>query len=757
MSKISAILSLLKNNKEFKKRIIHIEQLETQPATYCILKVKLSDKINNYLSKKKIRLYKHQCEVIEKVVKGRNVIVTTPTASGKTLAFNVPVFNKLIQDNKAKALYLYPTKALSNDQLKIVKEMEKAFGMRISPAIYDGDTLAGVRSKIRENSRIIISNPYELHQILPWHYKWESFLNQLQYVIIDEAHQYRGVFGSNVASLLRRFRRICNFYGSKPGYILSSATLANPLEFSEKLVGLKFVHVGEDGSPKGKKYFILYNPFFEGAGELSTHQETRKLLGVFVKNDLQTLCFAISRRMAELIASWVRKDLKKSESTLVDKITSYRAGYLPRERREIENALKDRVLKGLTATNALELGIDIGSLDAVIISGYPGSMISTWQQAGRAGRGVGESLVVLVAFENALDQYFMRHPESFFGGPTENAIIDLTNPYIASGHVLCAAAEMPIDHKSDVGYFNEDLKQILVELEEQQLVQKTREGWVYSGESRATEVVQINNISSEIFKVVCGDELLETMDRAHAYREAHRGAVLFHQGETYVVEKMELDNMIIHARLKRVDYHTQALRHADIKIEETFESKKISKFTLYYGHINVTEIYDSYKIMKYDKQIGVQPIDLPPLHFETTALWFTVPKELESKIKKNKLNFMGGLHGAEHVLINLMPLYVMCDQRDMGGLATSIHQGTQKPTIFAYDGFEGGIGLSEKAYDVLLDIAKMAYDLVKDCKCENGCPACIQSPHCGSNNRPLDKLATLLVLEGLTKKTRKHK
>ena len=751
MNKIESILSMLKNNQDFKERIEHIEELPLQTAVYDSLKLKLSNKINDFLEKKKIRLYKHQCKAIEQIIEGSNIIITTPTASGKTLAFNIPVFNKFLQDKYATALYLYPTKALSNDQLKVIKEMEKELDLNLFPAIYDGDTIADRRSKIREKSRIIISNPYELHQVLPWHYKWETFLKRLQFIIIDEAHQYRGVFGSNVASLLRRFRRICDFYGSHPTYILSSATLANPVEFSEKLAGLKFTHIGDNGAPKGKKYFILYNPFFKGAGELSTHQETRKLLRTLIENDLQTLCFTVSRGMAELIASWVRKDFEKSNPELIDKVTSYRAGYLPLERREIENALKNRVLKGLTATNALELGIDIGSLDAVIISGYPGSMISTWQQAGRAGRGVGESVVIFVAFQNALDQYFMHHPESFFGGPTENAIVDLSNPYILSGHALCAAAEMPIDLSTDLSYFNEDLEKVLKELEQEQLVQKTREGWVYSGEARATEVVQLNNISSDIFKVVCGDELIETIDRAHAYREAHKDAVLLHQGETYIVEKMDLDNMIINLKKDYVDYYTKALRETDIKIENTIKNKKIGNYILYYGQVSVTERYYAYKVIKHDRPVATQPLNLLPLNFETSAIWFTVPEEVEKRITQKRLDFMGGLHGAEHILISMMPLYVMCDQRDIGGLSISSHHVTLKPTIFAYDGFEGGIGLTEKSYDVLLEIAKIAYNSVKDCKCENGCPLCIQSPHCGSDNMPLSKPATIIILQELIK------
>ena len=757
MNRIESIVSLLKNNDEFKDRIAHVEQLPSKAAIYGSLNVALSKRMDDIIKVKNIRLYKHQSEAIDQVVAGNNVIITTPTASGKTLAFNIPVFDKLLQDDAATALYLYPTKALSNDQLKVIKELEKDLDLDLYPAIYDGDTGVDKRSRIRDQSRIIISNPYELHQILPWHYKWESFFKHLQYVVIDEAHQYRGVFGSHVGSLFRRFRRICDFYNSHPIYILSSATLANPVEFAERLVGLKFTHIGEDGAPKGKKYFVLYNPYFKSAGELSTHQETRKLLRMLVENDIQTLCFTVSRGMAELIASRIRKDFEKSRPELTSKITSYRAGYLPLERREIENALKNRELKGLTTTNALELGIDIGSLDAVIISGYPGSMISAWQQAGRAGRDVDESIVIFVAFENALDQYYMNHPEKFFGSSTENAVIDLANPYIVSGHMLCAAAEMPIKPSMDGAFLNGDIEQILGELEQQKLLQKTSEGWVYSGEARANEVVQLNSITSDIFKVMCGDELIETIDRPHAYREAHQGSVLLHQGETYIVENMDLNNMTIHIKQETVDYYTKALRNADIKIMSTLKNKKVGNFELYYGQVKVTEKYYAYKIIKHDRPITTIPLELPPLDFETSALWLTIPQSLENKITQQELDFIGGIHGAEHVLISFMPLYVMCDQRDIGGQAVSFHPETLKPTIFAYDGFDGGIGLTEKSYEVLNEIAKIAYNAVKDCKCESGCPVCIQSSHCGSDNRPLNKLATLIILEefinGVSKRT----
>jgi DEAD/DEAH box helicase domain-containing protein len=495
---VERLVSDLKSNSRYNDRVEHIEILPPKEPIYGELRKDLSRNINNHLLKKSIKLYKHQCDAIESLRAGKNIVITTPTASGKTLAFNIPIFERLHQDKSATALYLYPTKALSNDQLKAIKEFENLSEIGVNPNVYNGDTPPNKRPKIREVSRIIISNPYELHQVLPWHYKWQKFLSNLKFVVIDEAHQYRGVFGSNVAFLIRRLRRICSFYGSNPQFILSTATLANPIEFGEKLTGLSLELIANDCSPKGKKYFIFYNPYFDGVGTLSTHLETKDLFLFFVRKELQTLCFTVSRKMAELIASWSKKELKESEPYLMDKITAYRAGYLPEERREIENNLKNGVLRGVTSTNALELGIDVGSLDSVVISGYPGTIISTWQQAGRAGRGVSESVATLVAFQNPLDQYFMRHPKVFFDKSHEHAIIDLSNPYIISGHLMCAASEMPIKLAEDGISFGGNAEDILKALEKQGLVQNTPNGWVYSGKGRAAEAVSLGNISSDI-------------------------------------------------------------------------------------------------------------------------------------------------------------------------------------------------------------------------------------------------------------------
>ncbi len=767
---VEKIVTLLKTSSRYRDRVEHIETLLPKEPVYGKLKKPLSDNIKNYLSKKKLRLYSHQCEAIESLRTGKNIIITTPTASGKTLAFNVPIFEKLSQDKSAGALYLYPTKALSNDQLKVIKEFETLSGIGVNPNVYDGDTPPDKRPKIRETSRIIISNQYELHQVLPWHYKWQRFLGNLKFVVIDEAHRYRGVFGSNVALLIRRLRRICNFYGSKPQFILSTATLANPIEFGEKLIGLGFDLITSDGAPKGRKYFIFYNPYFDGVGTLSTHQEAKNLFLFFVRNNLQTLCFTVSRKMAELIALWSKKELKESESYLQDKITAYRAGYFPEERREIENGLKNGILRGVTSTNALELGIDVGSLDSVVISGYPGTIISTWQQAGRAGRGIDESFATLVAFQNPLDQYFMRHAKVFFGRSHEHAIIGLSNPYIVSGHLMCAASELPLQLAEEGMYFGDGIEEILRILERERLVQSTPNGWVYAGKTRATEAVSLDNISSEIFKVVCDGHLLETMDRAQAYREAHKGAVLLHQGETYIVEDLNLKNSVAQVKKREVDYYTEAMKIVEIQILEKVGKKEIGSFTVSFGDVEVNEEYMGYKIMKYDKVVGMERLDLPRLDFKTMGLWFTIPENIKKKIWeerkeaediKEKLNerseenlkremFAGGLHGIEHAMIGIMPFHVMCDRWDIGGVSTPHHPNTMKPTVFIYDGFEGGIGLAEKAFQLITEIVKMSHELVRDCRCEDGCPACIYSPKCGNGNKPLDKKATILILEELT-------
>ncbi|MGB7788919.1 DEAD/DEAH box helicase [Methanoregula sp.] len=745
------IVRFLYANPTYAKRIVHTETTEPESPRYGELDTPLSRTLEAYLLQKRIRLYSHQCEVINHVRAKRNVIITTPTASGKTLAFNIPVFELLHIYPDARALYLYPTKALSNDQYSTLAQMAQFTGIPASPAIYDGDTPQSKRAAIREHSRIIISNPHELHQVLSWHAKWRPVLSNLEFVIIDESHRYRGVFGSHVALVIRRLLRLCRHYGSSPRFILSTATLANPRKFARCLTGQDFLLVDDDGSPHGRKSFVLYNPFYNGVGERSTHQETKDLLVSCMREDLQTICFTGSRKMAELITVWAREDARRLSARLAESISAYRAGFLPEERRRLERQLKEGEMKAVVSTNALELGIDIGTLDAVLISGFPGTMMSTRQQAGRAGRSGGEALAILVAQANPLDQYFMRHPDQFFSRPHEHAIIDTENPYILSGHLLCAAAELPLKDDTELDLFGKSAPGLLSELAASDLVRKTSRGWVYSGRGRAADAVRLDGIPGETFRIMCRGRLLETMDLGQAYREAHKGAIMLHQGETYIVNEMDLETHAIRVTEIDVDYYTQPLKEVNLSVIEVLDTRVVNGVRCAFGEVEVTECFTGYKIKRGDTIIGVEPLTLPPLTFRTKAFWFIAPAATEQAINGRGLDFAGGLHGAEHAIIALMPLHVICDRWDIGGLSSPAFGDEGEPTVFVYDACEGGIGLAEKAFGLLPGIFSSAFQLVKDCRCEDGCPSCIYSPKCGNDNQPLDKTATILLLGELSR------
>ncbi len=754
---VADVIRLINVNPVYRNRVVYTETTEPVSSLYGMLDTPLGDTLESYLRQHHIRLYSHQCEAVNRIRTGKNVIITTPTASGKTLAFNIPVFEGLEADPEARALYIYPTKALSNDQLATLEHMAQFTGISARPAIYDGDTPQSKRAAIRQNARIIISNPHELHQVLSFHTKWHPFFSHLKFIVIDEAHRYRGVFGSHIALLLRRLVRLCHFYGSAPQFILSTATLANPIEFAGKLTGLPFDLVDEDGSPHGRKHFVLYNPFYDGIGERSTYQETKDLLVSCVKENLQVLCFTGSRKMAELVTLWAREDIRRSSARLAESISAYRAGYLPEERRAIERQLKEGSIKGVVSTNALELGIDIGSLDAVVIAGYPGTMMSTRQQAGRAGRKGDDSIAILVAFANPLDQYFMYHPHHFFSRSHEHAIIDTGNPYIVSGHLLCAAAELPLRETHDREYFGESFPELLSELASGDLIRKTSRGWVYSGRGRAADAVRLDGIPGSTFRILCRGRLLETMDRAQAYREAHTGAIMLHQGETYIVSEMDSETHIVRVTETDVDYYTQPLKQVDLSVIEVYETRVVLGARCAFGEVEVTEQYTSYKIKRKDTIIGVEPLDLPPITFRTKAFWFEPVPDTEQRITGSNLDLAGGLHGAEHAIIAMMPLHVMCDRWDIGGLSSTVFGENGEPVVFVYDGYEGGIGLAEKAYEILPEIFSSAHELVRDCRCEEGCPSCIYSPKCGNDNQPLDKVAAMIILKDLCSPTEKSK
>ncbi len=752
---VKSKIDIFKNDIRYKDKIVYVKTIPAKKASYKKID-NLNEVIINYLKKKDIKLYKHQADSYEAINNNENIIITTPTASGKTLAFNLPVMNTMINDNNATSLYIYPAKALANDQLSVLKNLENDLNIKINPRRYDGDTPKSKRKNIRDTSRIVLTNPYQLHLILSWHHQWKKFYSNLKYIIIDEAHYYKGVFGSNVAYLIRRLKRIANNYGSSPQFILSSATLANPLELANKLTGEKFKLIDNDASPSGEKDFILYNPFknyrrtkVNGSKAPSVHIETENIFNYLMMKDIQTLCFTVSRKITELIARWSQNDMKKIKPKLAHRITAYRAGYRVNEREEIENGLKSRKYLGVTCTNALELGINIGTLDAVIISGYPGTMISTWQQSGRAGRSNQKSLAILIAFENQLDQYFMNNPKFFFDKSHENAIIDLNNEILKNAHLQCAAKELPLTSQDSEKYFNisEDTLKSLAR--KKILIQNYNKEYVYLKGDNPAFNHPIDQLSEERFKVMNNGNLLEIMDRSQVYREAHEGAVLINKGETYTVNNVNLSQKYVNVVKQEVDYHTMVLNNTEINIEKKISKTKYGDLIIYFGELTVKEDYYKYKKLHFSKSLGTFNLDLPPLKFKTKGLWFSIPEklknEIEEKYTENEV-YEGGLHGVEHALISLFPLHVMCDRFDIGGLSTNYHKDTQQATIFIYDAYEGGIGITEKAIDIFPDLLKSTKDLLDNCECVSGCPSCIYSPKCGNDNKPLNKDSTKDIL-----------
>lgn len=727
----------------------HVEIIPARDAIYGSLTEPLPEQLEQYIRARGISLYTHQCDAIETFRSGKDFILTTATASGKTLAFSMPVIERLINDPHATALYLYPTKALSHDQLKNLLEIEQKTGIQMTPAVYDGDTPPGKRPVIRSRSRIVITNPYELHTILPWHHQWSVFLKNLAVVVIDEAHQYRGVFGSNMAFVIRRLRRICTHHGNDPLLVLSSATIANPVEFATRLTGKPVACISSDGSPRGTRHFVLYNPFHQGDMSAAVYRESGSILRMCMHNDLRVLCFTGSRKLTELITLQVRDAVIQRDTMDPALVSAYRAGYLPGERRDIEDRMKNGLLRGIVSTNALEVGIDVGCLDGVIMTGFPGSIVSTWQQAGRAGRTSGDSLAILVASQDPLDQYFMRHPGEFFSSSHEHAIIDLENPYIISGEVLCAAAELPVSPDNDRRFFGDDLETVLSSLAAEHLLCRTKRGYIYSGSRRPVELASLSALSAVTYRVMCNGETLETMDQSQAFREAHEGAILYHQGEKFLVLSMDQDRHIIRVEPTDVDYYTKPLQSVDVRIIREEKNCSAGKSRLSFGEVRVTEHCAAYRVMRYDTIISVEPLDLPPVTFNTKALWFIAPDEVYSVIERRSLDFGGGLHGAEHALIAVMPFYVMCDRRDIGGFSSPSFPGLGEPVVLIYDRFPGGIGLAENAFSKFDEIARMTANLVRDCGCESGCPSCIYSPKCGSDNQPLDKEAAIEVLGSL--------
>jgi DEAD/DEAH box helicase domain-containing protein len=685
-------------------------------------------------------------------------MVATSSASGKTLCYNIAVGEALLDEPGNRALYLFPTKALAQDQLRSLHELFSPNPFSVEQmATFDGDTPREERAEIRKRARILLANPDMLHLgILPNHRYWSQWLRHLRYIVLDEAHIYRGVFGSHVACVLRRLRRLCQLYGSSPQFILSSATIANPGEHAGQLAGLPFAVVDNDGSPHGGKDFVFWNPpLIDEAKSVrrSANSEATGLFSELVNQKVRTLAFARTRRLTELIYLYSRQRLAEISVGRPAQIKPYRAGYLPRERRQIERELFTGELTGVVATTALELGINIGDLDATVLAGYPGSISSTWQQAGRSGRRREQSISFLVALNNPLDQYFMRHPDSFFGKNYENALVNPANPYILRAHLLCAAWEAPLT-TSDEALFGDTFHQEIRALEEQYML-KERNGRWYLAPAIAypAQAVGIRSTSGQNFDIwdTASDTLLETVEASVALFQVHPGAVYLHQGETYLINELDLRNRVAYAQPASVNYYTQTKELEDLQILKVDREKQVGGVKVYLGEVRVTTYVVGFKkkAQYTDEVLGEEPLDLPPQTFTTVGLWFDLPPGVESRMEEAEVDYAGGLHATEHAAIGILPLFALCDRNDIGGVSTPLHPDTGRAQIFIYDAHPGGIGIAEKGFDKMAELWQATLRTVVECPCQDGCPSCIQSPKCGNNNEPLDKKAAELLLNEL--------
>jgi DEAD/DEAH box helicase domain-containing protein len=758
MMDTSAFVHALSAQPAYRGQIVHIEHIPHREAEYGELERPLEKDLGRYLEERRLLpLYTHQAEAINYARQGMNVMVATSSASGKTLCYNIPVMESLLTEPSSCALYLFPTKALAQDQLRTLRDYPD---MLSAAATFDGDTPQAERAGIRKSARLLLTNPDMLHiGILPNHQSWARLLRHLRYVVVDEAHIYRGIFGSHVAGVLRRLRRLCQHYGSNPCFICCSATIANPGEHAERLVGLPFRVVASDGSPYGGKDFVFWAPpIIDEARSVrrSANSEAANLFAELVNNDIRSLVFARTRRLTELIYNYTRKRLAETSPAQAGKIKAYRAGYLPEERRQIEKELFGGKLTGVVATTALELGIDIGDLEATVLAGYPGSIASTWQQAGRSGRSGDKSLSFLIGVDNPLDQYFMRHPESFFGKSVENALVNPDNPYILRAHLLCAAWELPLASQDDE-FFGTALEQIRSGLEGEGLLRERKGKWYISPLiAYPAQGVNIRSTSAENFAIVdtSTGSLLETVEASVAFFQIHPGAIYLHQGESYLVSELDLMGHTAYAAPTSATYYTQTKELTDLHIIRVLRNRSCGQTRVYLGEVEVTTTVVGFKKKAQftEEVIGEEPLDLPPQHFPTVALWFDLPPKVVARLNKEQLDFAGGLHAAEHASIAILPMFALCDRNDIGGVSTPLHPDTGRAQIFIYDAYPGGIGIAEKGFDLVEQLWQTTLRAIKECPCQEGCPSCIQSPKCGNNNKPLDKKAAQVLLEGLLKK-----
>ncbi|ETI70031.1 DEAD/DEAH box helicase [Neobacillus vireti] len=724
------ILAELKINDEFKENIVTWQTIDEKPAQLVPMPEDLHPVLRKALESRGIeQLYSHQRSAYDQILEGRSIVAVTPTASGKTLCYNLPVLQTILANPSARALYMFPTKALAQDQKSEINEIIQAAGADINSYTYDGDTPANIRQKVRKAGHVVITNPDMLHSaILPHHTKWVSLFENLKFVVIDELHTYRGVFGSHVANVIRRLKRICRYYGSNPVFICTSATIANPLELAQTLTEETMSLIDNNGSPSGRKHFLFYNPPIVNKPlniRRSATLEVRKIAGELLKNKIQTIVFARSRVRVEIILTYLQELVENQLGA--KSIMGYRGGYLPTERRKIEKGLRSGEIYGVVSTNALELGVDIGALQVCIMTGYPGTISSAWQQAGRAGRRHGEALVIMVASSSPLDQYIIQNPDYFFNKSPETARINPDNLIILIDHMKCAAYELPF--KAGEQFGKVETEELLEYLTEERVLYRNGEKWYWMNDSFPAHNISLRSASQENVIIVdqsdvANVKVIGEMDRFSAMTLLHDEAIYLHQGIQFQVEKLDWDEKKAFVREVDVDYFTDANLAVQLKVLEEDKLQTMDDAEIGFGDVSVRAMATIFKKIKFEthENIGSGPIHLPEEELHTSAAWISLNKPL-ADMGHERLE--QGLVGAAHALNHIAPLFVMADPQDIHVIPQVKADHNEKPTIFFYDRYPGGIGLSEKIHSGMSEVFAETKKMIDRCPCHSGCPSCI--------------------------------
>lgn len=764
------VLESLKTDPKLKDSIVHWETLPARPARYQDFPENIDQRLIDALSQRGIKsLYTHQAQALEKIEAGKNIVVVTPTASGKTLCYNIPVLNRILKEPETRALYLFPTKALSADQVDELHNLVTEIEVDIKTYTFDGDTPQDARRAIRSAGHIVVTNPDMLHAgILPHHTKWVKLFENLKYIVIDEIHQYRGIFGSHLANLIRRLRRLCRFYDTDPQFICCSATIANPAELASRLIDAPVEKIDNNGAPSGEKHFILYNPPVINA-ELgirrSAVNECERLASRFIGEGIQTIIFGRYRMQVEILLRYLRDRFKNASGRKI-RIEGYRGGYLPNERRAIEKGVRSGEITGIVSTNALELGIDIGSLDVSIMCGYPGSIASVWQQAGRAGRKSGVSVAILVATSSPLAQFLMAHPGYFFKRSPEEGIIDPDNLIIRSSHIKCAAFELPVWKGEKIG--PEPADDILDYFEEKRIVKRSGDKYYWSSDIYPANEVSLRSASPENFVILDrsdNDRVIGEIDYFSAPEFLHPEAIYIHGAKTYQVMKLDWDGRRAYVDPVGVDYYTDAEEKTELKVIEIDGEKELTHPTdnedenkeadfadvdllpvIGHGDVALTRVVVLFKKIKFHthENVGSGPVSLPEQEMHTTSFWYRFPSDLAIAGNLTESDLGGGLRGVANLLQKIAPLWLMCDPRDIRALARVRDSFSGCPTIYIYDNVPGGVGFALKLFGMVPDIFSACREHLTGCMCTDGCPSCAGPPGELTNR---GKQATLTILD----------